>query len=85
MTVTGARQRVSNPDQSWSQETATLCRSRGKPSGAKAMGLCLGAACKLSLGSKRSGKMRIARQAPKTTLKLIVYVPSLLQARPPIS
>jgi hypothetical protein len=49
------------------------------------MSLCLGVVCKLSLGSKRSGKMRVASQAPKTTLKLFVSVPSLLQAYTSIS
>ena len=46
------------------------------------MGLCLGAAFKLSLWSERPGEMRVASQAPKTTLKLFVSVPSLLQAHP---
>jgi len=66
-------------------KTTTLCRSRGEPSGAKAMGLCLGVACKLSLWSERPGKMRVASQAPKMTLKLFVSVPSLLQAHPSIA
>gem|GEM_PF-1279419 len=56
----------------------------GEPSGAKAMGLWLGAACKLSLGRERLGKMRAPSQTPKTTLKLFVSVPSLLQACPSI-
>jgi len=49
------------------------------------MGLCLGVACKLSLWSERPGKMRVASQAPKMTLKLFVSVPSLLQAHPSIA
>jgi len=48
------------------------------------MGLWLGAACKLSLGRERLGKMRAPSQTPKTTLKLFVSVPSLLQACPSI-
>ena len=48
------------------------------------MGLCLGAACKLSLWSKHLGKMRAPSQAPKAALKLFVSVPSLLQAHPSI-
>ena len=54
----------------------------GEPSGAKATGLCLGAACKLSLWSERPGEMRAASPAPKTTLKLLSSVPSLLQTHP---
>jgi hypothetical protein len=41
-------------------------RSRGDPSRVKAMGLCLGAACKLSLWSERLVRMRAPSQAPKT-------------------
>jgi hypothetical protein len=54
----------------------------GEPSGSKAMDLCLGAACKLSLWRTCLGKMRLASQAPKTTLKQLVSAPSLLQAHP---
>ena len=54
------------------------------------MGLCLGAALrlcsgqarKLSFWSERLGKMRAPSQAPEKALKLLVSVPSLLQAHP---
>ena len=48
------------------------------------MGLCLGAACKLSFWSGRLGKMPASSQAPEKALKLIVSVSSLLRARPSI-
>ena len=46
------------------------------------MGLCLGAACKLSFWSERLGKMRAPSQPPEKALKLLVSVLSLLQAHP---
>jgi hypothetical protein len=39
------------------------------------MGLCYGAACKLSLWSERLRRMRASSRAPKTPLKLFVCVP----------
>lgn len=49
------------------------------------MGLCLGAACTLNLWSERLEK-KCERRAkhPKTALKLLVYVRSLLRATPSI-
>jgi hypothetical protein len=44
---------------------------RSKPSGVKAMGLCLGAACKLSLLSERLGKMRIAESSAKDGIEAV--------------
>jgi hypothetical protein len=41
----------------------------------EAMGLCLGAACKLSFWSERLRKTRATIRAPKTALKLFVSVP----------
>src|SRR6266850_4564434 len=65
--------------------TISQChRSRGEPSEAKAMGLCLGVACKLSFWSEHLGRMRGPSRAPKRTLKLFVSVPSHLQALPSI-
>jgi len=60
----------------------TSQQSRREPSGAKATGLSLGAACKLSFWSGRLGKMRAACRAPYTALNLFASVPSLLQAHP---
>jgi hypothetical protein len=48
------------------------------------MGLCLGAACKLSRWSERAEKMRTPNRATKTALKLFVSVPFLLRAHPSI-
>ena len=50
----------------------------------EAMGLCFGAACKLSLWNERLGKMPASSQAPEKALKLLVSVLSLLRARPSI-
>jgi hypothetical protein len=41
----------------------------------EAMGLCLGAARKLSFWSERLRRMRAPSQAPKKALKLFVLVP----------
>jgi hypothetical protein len=43
----------------------------------EAMGLCLGAACKLSFWSERLDKMRAPSQAPKKALKLFTSVLTL--------
>jgi hypothetical protein len=48
------------------------------------MSLYPGAARKLNWGSECLGEMRAPSQAPKTALKLLVSVPSLLRARPSI-
>ena len=63
MPVTGVRHgpltRI-NHDQRKNYDTASI---EGEPSGAKAIGLCLGVACNLSLW-RTPGKMRVASQAP---------------------
>jgi len=46
------------------------------------MVLCLGTPCKLSLWSERLEKVRAPSQAPKTALKLFVFVPSLSPGSP---
>jgi hypothetical protein len=56
----------------------------GDPSRVKAMGLCHGAACKLSLWSERLGRNASAEPSTKDALKLFVSVPSLLQVHPSI-
>src|SRR5207249_11148683 len=73
-----------------SPDYALVTAIEGRASRAKAMSLCLGAACKLSYWSECLGKMRAPSQAPKTALKLFVPfdpaqgrpVPSLLQLIP---
>ena len=59
-------------------------RSRGEPSGAKAMKLYLEAAFKPNFESVDLEQARAFVRAPTTPLKLFVSVPSFLQAHPSI-
>ena len=66
------------------QHQLLVASIEGEPFRAKAIGLCLGAACKLTFSSERPGKTASAKSGTKDGIEAFVSVPSLFQAYPSI-